>query len=88
MNNAVSVEVANQDNEQDNDEIIWKSCCLRSQRDAVVYFSVYAVIIIVLGFCFYQLIHLQDCNSQQQYLAIVSLVLGIILPQPSIRKNT
>lgn len=66
---------------------VWKSCCFDIDKEAVVYFTVYVLIVIVVLFCFYQLIQLQDCHAQQAYLGVLTMILGILLPQPKISKR-
>ena len=66
---------------------IWRSCCIESDREAVVYLTTFSLIFTTLGFCFHQLIVLHECNSQQAYLSILTLILGIVIPSPVIKKK-
>jgi len=61
---------------------IWDSCCMRLDSRAVQFFAQFLVIIITISFCFYQLVKLDDCEAQQAYLSLLTLILGVILPQP------
>jgi hypothetical protein len=71
---------------EEEDRRTWKSCCFRIDRDASVFFSVYVIIIAVIGFCFYQLVHLHDCEAQSAYLGVLTMILGVLLPQPKLKK--
>jgi hypothetical protein len=66
---------------------MWKWLCLTTDREAAVYFSTLFVMVLVLGFCFYQLIHNKACTDQQAYLSVLSMVLGVIVPSPVVRTH-
>ena len=71
------------DLETDNSrQTAWQSLCLTCDREASVYFSIFFVVLVVISFCFYQLIHLTECESQNTYVGILTLMLGVLLPQP------
>jgi hypothetical protein len=40
------------------------------------------LILIIVGFCCYQLVHKPDCSDQQAYLSVLGMILGVILPSP------
>ena len=64
----------------------WTSCCLRTDKRAVVFFSQLTISLIVIFFCVYQLIHVEECEAQSLYSSILTLVLGTFLPSPKISK--
>lgn len=64
---------------------VWQSCCFECDKDASVFFSIYFIIVSVVGFCFYQLTNMPDCSDQQTYVGVLSLILGVLLPQPKIK---
>ena len=66
---------------------LWRSCCVEIDRDAVVYLTGFSLITASMVFCFYQLIVLKDCHSQQSYLSVLTLILGVLLPSPVIKRN-
>lgn len=66
---------------------LWRSCCVEIDRDAVVYISGFCLITATVSFCFFQLINLKDCHSQQAYLSVLTLILGVLLPSPVIRRR-
>ena len=69
------------------ERIVWNSMCLRGDRDMIVYITTFFLIVLVVIFCFYQLIHLTSCSDQQAYLGILGMILGVLLPSPSIMKR-
>tara|TARA_R110000796_G_scaffold4086_2_gene15572 strand:+ start:3790 stop:4128 length:339 start_codon:yes stop_codon:yes gene_type:complete len=71
---------------RDDIENTWKSCCLRTDRRAVIFFSQLSISITVMGFCCVQLVRLENCEAQSLYSGLLSLVIGIHLPQPKIKK--
>lgn len=64
------------------EEGTWQSLCLTTDKAAAVYFTTFTLILIVVGFCFYQLIHKPDCSDQQAYLSVLTMILGVVLPSP------
>ena len=66
---------------------LWRSCCVEIDRDAVVYITGFSLITATMSFCFHQLIVLKDCHSQQAYLSVLTLILGVLLPSPMIKRN-
>tara|TARA_R110001606_G_scaffold375788_1_gene534184 strand:- start:268 stop:606 length:339 start_codon:yes stop_codon:yes gene_type:complete len=69
-----------------NVENTWRSCCLKTDRRAVIYFSQMIISVGVMGFSCYQLVNLENCEAQSLYSGLLSLVVGIYLPQPKIAK--
>ena len=87
MENREFEAVAVNDNLENEDRIIWNSLCLRGDRDAIVYLTTFCLILSVVVFCFYQLIHLKSCSDQQAYLGVLGMILGVLLPSPSIPRK-
>jgi hypothetical protein len=67
-------------------ENTWNSCCLRTDRRAVIYFSQFGLSTSVVILCIYQLLTKNDCNSNQLFLGLLTLILGVYLPTPKISK--
>ena len=65
----------------------WTSCCLTIDRRAATYFTQMFIIIMVMVFAIIQLVRLDDCNSQQAYLGLLTLLLGILVPSPKFTKS-
>ena len=72
----------------DNEEQeTWKSCCLRTDPNAVIFFSQLTIALITIGFCIYQLSVSESCERDSMYSGILSLVIGCYLPTPSIKRK-
>ena len=64
----------------------WSSCCFNIDPHAAIFFSQLSISIGCIGFSIYQLIKLEDCNSQQAYMALLLMILGVWLPSPKYKK--
>lgn len=62
----------------------WDSCCMRIDRRATRYFSQLAIALVVMVFCIIMLVRHDDCPSQQLYSGLLTTVIGIMLPSPSL----
>ena len=80
-------EVVEVNDDNDEDDGTWKSCCIKSDQDAVVYFSQLTIALIVMIFCLYMLLHSDSCERDSLYSGVLSLILGCYLPTPSMRKK-
>jgi len=60
----------------------WRSCCLKMDKTAVKYFIQVGVLISIIVFSASMLVLEPDCNSQRNYAGLLTLSLGIFLPQP------
>jgi hypothetical protein len=69
-------------------ETTWDSCCLRLDKRATIFFSQLSISILVMVFSTIQLVRLVDCESQQAYIGLLTLCLGVWLPQPSMAKGS
>jgi hypothetical protein len=63
-------------------ENTWKSGCLTMDKRAVMYFSQLSVIVGIMGFSIYQLVNIPDCQGQQSYMGLLTLLIGLLLPNP------
>lgn len=64
---------------------IWRSCCLRIDRDVVQYFTKYFILIGLMAFFSVELHLSETCEQHQMYQSLLTLVLGIAIPSPSIK---
>lgn len=71
----------------ENNSRVWRSLCFQLDQGCVVYITKFSLIASVVSFCFFQLINLPDCESQNAYLSVLTLILGCFLPTPNIRRN-
>ena len=68
-----------------NHSVMWRSCCLEVDRRAVSFFSQLAFSVVIVAFCVVMLGMFQDCATFSRYSPLVTLVIGIWLPQPQLR---
>ena len=76
------------DNEQRHfeHENVWASCCLRLDRRGVVYFAQLAISVGAAAFSIAMMAsHPEDCAVFSRFSPILSLVLGVWMPQPSLK---
>ena len=66
----------------------WKSCCIILDKRAVVFFTQIIIMASCMGFCIVQLSRLSDCTSQQTYIGLLTLLIGIMLPNPKFNDKT
>ncbi len=61
-------------------EVIWKSCCLSTDRQALVYFGQLSFSLSVLGICTTMLILADgECNRSSPYISLIAFLLGKLL---------
>jgi hypothetical protein len=66
----------------------WESCCLVLDKRAVQYFTQITMICGIMSFAIIQLTRLDSCEAQQSYLGLLTLLIGILMPNPQfIGKN-
>jgi hypothetical protein len=64
------------------EEVTWKSCCLRTDRQAVVYLGQLSFSLSVMGVCTTMLILADgDCNKSSPYISLIAFLLGKLLSQ-------
>ena len=69
----------------DQDGNIWKSCCLSMDKRAVQYFSQLAVISAAMGLCIFKLAIDPSQETQVSYTALLTLMIGVIVPSPKFK---
>ena len=62
----------------------WVLCCFEIDRELVQCIVEIVFTLLVSIFCMVQLNRLHDCESQQLYSGILTLIIGIVIPQPTI----
>jgi hypothetical protein len=68
--------------EDDKYKDTWKSCCMVMDRRAVQYFTQLIVIGGTMCFSISQLYRSDACEDQQAYLGLLTLLIGIFIPNP------
>lgn len=69
------------------DESKWKSCCLSADKSFVMYITQLSMILLVICFCIAQLLTKSDCATQTTYVGLLTLLIGLVIPSPAIRKK-
>jgi hypothetical protein len=65
---------------------VWESCCLRLDKRIVVFMSQLSTSLSVIFFCIYMLCTHRDCDTFARYSPLLTLVIGVWLPQPRMIK--
>ena len=68
-------------------KVYWTSCCVRMDKRAVIFFSQFIFSIIIVAFCVIMLGLEQDCATFSRYSPLLTLVIGIWLPQPQFKSD-
>lgn len=66
-------------------ENTWESCCIKLDKRATLFFSQLSISLLVIVFSLYQLLHSSTCEKDQLYSGILTLILGVYLPQPKMK---
>ena len=66
-----------------DDDNHWDSCCLRIDKRAVLFFTQFFISLIIIFFCIYQLVVLPDCDTKTPFMGLLTLVVGVHLPAPT-----
>ena len=73
-----------ENNEQEN---TWRSLCLVVNKNAVQFFVQVGIIFLVMCFAVFKLITNESCEVQTTYMSLLTLCIGIIAPQPTLKKK-
>ena len=68
-------------------ENTYRSCCLTSDKRALQFFSQFTICVGVLLFSMYKLINSDECEETQVYIGLITMIIGVYIPQPSIKKD-
>lgn len=74
--------------EQNNnlERYIWKSGCFQVDKRVIIFFSQFAICLMIISFSLYQLNKDSSCEHQQIYIGLLTMIVGIFLPAPRIQK--
>jgi hypothetical protein len=70
-----------------NTENTYKSCCLTSDKRALQFFSQFTISVGVLLFSMYKLINSAECEETQVYIGLITMIIGIYLPNPKMKTD-
>lgn len=66
---------------------IWKCGHIQIDRHAALFFSQLGISLSIIALCTYNLIaHHDDCNNNQYYSGLLTMVIGIWTPSPKMKK--
>jgi hypothetical protein len=65
---------------------VWESCCLRLDKRIVVFMSQLSTSLTIIFFCMFMLCAYRDCETFARYSPLLTLVIGVWLPQPRMIK--
>lgn len=80
LKNEMKIEI-----EREKYDNTWDSCCFSLDKRATLFFSQLFISITVIIFCIYQLLNSSSCETDTLYSGILTLILGVYLPQPKIK---
>lgn len=82
------IEIENKQQERDLEKVgnTWSSCCFDIDRRACIFVTQMMTLAMIMTFCITQLVRLDKCDSDQ-YLGILTLCIGVIIPSPIIKKQ-
>ena len=75
-----------ENNELENDDAEWKSCCFKLDKDFMKFFVQVAISFMILTLSIYKLMVITD-NSEDKslYVSLLTLILGIYTNVPSVK---
>ena len=75
------------EDEHIKNENTWKSCCLTADKRFVVFITQFSISIIILSFSMYKLLTASTCDETQVYIGLITMIIGVYMPQPTIKQN-
>jgi len=80
-------DVEEQKTETDDEDrrIVWKSCCLRLDKDFAMFATKYFIIIGLITFFSVELHLSLECEDKNLYQSLLLLLIGVALPNPTLK---
>jgi hypothetical protein len=72
----------NVEEQKENKDNTWKSCCLKVDKNAVKYFIQVSILSSLILTSLTMLIYDKSCDSQRWWSGLLTLCLGVFLPAP------
>ena len=63
----------------------WRSCCLTADKNVVIFGSQMGVLTGLLIFSAAMLATAESCEASNMYLSLLTMVLGILMPNPRLK---
>jgi len=68
------------------DNYIWRSCCgIQIDKRVVVFTSQFIIALMIVSFSLYQLNKSNNCEHNQLYTGLLTMIVGIFLPSPRVK---
>ena len=68
-----------------DDNTKWDSLCFRLNKGFVKFLAQFAVSVLVLSICSYKILNIDEKEDKSLYVSLITLILGVYLPQPNIK---
>jgi hypothetical protein len=65
---------------------MWKSCCTLIDSRVLQFLVQSAMLFCVAIFCMFMLVKVDTCAEQQLFSGILTMVLGVFIPNPKVSK--
>jgi hypothetical protein len=65
--------------------IVWRSCCLKCDRDIVQFIVKYIILVGLIIFFAIQMAYVDTCEQQQTWSNLLTFVVGLAIPSPKIK---
>ena len=73
-------------NTTEEENVEWKSCCLKADKNMVKYISQVGILGGLIIFSATMLVIDKDCNSQRNYSSLLMICLGTLIPSPKLER--
>lgn len=82
----IDLEIKQQDMEM---EYNWRSCLCNKKTDSrlLKYGTTMFILFVIICFCMFKLEQAETCDETTTYIALLTLILGLIFPSPTFKKN-
>jgi len=78
-------DVEEQKTEPEDSRVVWKSCCLRLDKDFAMFATKYVIIIGLITFFSVELHLSLECEDKNLYQSLLLLLIGVALPNPTLK---
>jgi hypothetical protein len=69
--------------EPDDQETLWTSCCVKLDKRATIFFSTLTISLIMIAFCIVKLSLTSTCEETNTWVSLLTFILGIWIRTPS-----
>lgn len=64
---------------------VWKSCCLKCDKDIVQFIVKYIILVGLIIFFAIQMSQVDSCEQQQTWSNLLTFVVGLAIPSPKLK---